>query len=135
MNKVNCLIIDDDADDRDIFEIALGESDSQFSLTALDSGQKALEMLSTGNNVPDYIFLDLNMPLLSGKECLSEIRNINGLDKVPVVIYSTSSYSKDIEDTKMLGANHFLTKTPDIRRLSEILKEIFSGRELPYELT
>lgn len=135
MNKINCLVIDDDADDRDIFEIALEESDSPFSLTAIDSSLKALEALSAGSTVPDFIFLDLNMPLLSGKECLREIRNIDTLEHVPVVIYSTSSYIKDIEETKMLGANHFLSKTPDIRRLSEILSELFSGKDLPYELS
>src|SRR5688500_16940478 len=111
MNKINCVVIDDDPDDREIFEIALEESDSPFTLTAIGSGLKALEMLSAGNTIPDYIFLDLNMPLLSGKDCLREIRNIDGLKKVPVVIFSTSSYSKDIEETKMLGANHFLSKT------------------------
>ena len=125
----------DDADARDIFEIALEESDSSFSLTAIASSLKALEALSAGNTVPDFIFLDLNMPLLSGKECLREIRNIDTLEHVPVVIYSTSSYIKDIEETKMLGANHFLSKTPDIRRLSEILSELFSGKDLPYELS
>ncbi len=135
MNKINCLVIDDDADDRDIFEIALEESDSPFSLTAIDSSLKALEALSAGNTVPDFIFLDLNMPLVSGKECLREIRSIDALEHVPVVIYSTSSYIKDIEETKMLGANHFLSKTPDIRRLSEILSELFSGKDLPYELS
>ena len=135
MNKINCPVIDDDADDRDIFEIALEESDSPFSLTAIDSSLKALEALSAGSTVPDFIFLDLNMPLLSGKECLREIRNIDTLEHVPVVIYSTSSYIKDIEETKMLGANHFLSKTPDIRRLSEILSELFSGKDLPYELS
>lgn len=75
------------------------------------------------------------MPLLSGKECLQEIRKVSVLNQTPVIIYSTSSYHLDIEETKEYGATHFLTKTPDIDRLSAILEELFSETALTYELT
>lgn len=135
MNQVNCLVIDDDADDREIFEIALEATGYSCCLQQADNGIKALKMLNSGENTPEFIFLDLNMPLLSGKNCLQEIRKIEGLKKVPVVIYSTSSYSKDIEETREMGANHFMSKTPNIKRLTEILSDIFAGRQLPYELS
>lgn len=134
MPVLYCLVVDDDADDRDFFEIALQDCGQPFHYTPVNSGTRALELLEEGSTVPDFIFLDLNMPLLSGKECLQIIRDRQHLQQVPVIIYSTSSYHKDIEETQQLGATHFLTKSADIDVLTGILNDIFSGRELPYLL-
>jgi len=136
MKTIRCIIIDDDPDDRELFEMALENSKIPFYLTSFDSGLKALELLinTSADAIPDYIFLDLNMPLLSGKECLQEIRKLPEFKKTPVIMYSTSSYHIDIEETREFGANHFLTKTPDIDRLSVILEELFSTNDLPYIL-
>jgi len=137
MKNIRCIIIDDDPDDRELFEIALENSGHPFNLLPLSSGSKALEIFTDieAGDIPDYIFLDLNMPLLSGKECLQEIRKVSVLHITPVIIYSTSSYHLDIAETKEYGATHFLTKTPDIDRLSVILGKLFSKTALPYELS
>jgi len=134
MQPLNCLVIDDDADDRDFFEIALEDCGHAYQLTPLSSGIRALELLKDTNIAPDFIFLDLNMPLLSGKECLQSIRGVEHLQHIPVIIYSTSSYYKDIEETQQLGATFFLTKSADIDSLSRILGEIFTGKQLPFVL-
>jgi DNA-binding NtrC family response regulator len=135
MKNIRCLIIDDDTDDREIFGIAIEGQDMLCDLKEFDSGLKALEALSLDSEFPDYIFLDLNMPLLSGKECLYELRRMPLLDNVKIIMYSTSSYNKDIDDSMQMGATHFLSKTADITRLSVILNNIFSGKALPFILS
>lgn len=135
MQEIKCFMIDDDIDDRDFFQIALEISDLPFRLTTAGNGITALELLSQDSYLPDFIFLDLNMPLLSGKECLSAIRELPKLQDVPLVIFSTSSYHKDIEETKELGATYFLSKTSDIDRLAVILNDVLTGKELPYVLS
>lgn len=132
---MNCFIIDDDDDDRELFDIALQNSNQPYRLTPVESGNKALEILAVDRNVPDFIFLDLNMPLLSGKECLAAIRQMPNLKNVAIIIYSTSSYIKDIEETKDLGANYFLSKTADLDRLSAILADILTQKKLPFVLS
>ncbi|MFP9099554.1 response regulator [Flavobacterium sp. RHBU_24] len=134
MQPVKCLVIDDDADDRDFFEIALADCGQPYKFSPVQCGLKALELLNNQALTPDFIFLDLNMPLLSGKQCLEGIRTIPHLRHVPVVIYSTSSYYKDIEETRRLGATFFLTKNADIDSLSRILCDIFTGKQLPFVL-
>src|SRR5690348_12426970 len=97
---LTCLLIDDDPDDREIFGIALEEVDKVCRYITTENGIEALELLEDSTSIPDFIFLDLNMPLMDGKECLREIKKIPHLNRVPVIIYSTSSYEKDVEDTK-----------------------------------
>jgi CheY-like chemotaxis protein len=125
-----CLLVDDDEDDKEIFSLALAEADPTIDCFIASDGIEALAMLKNESFIPDYIFLDLNMPLMSGKECLSEIRKQPHLRQVPVIIFSTSSSQKDIQDTKDLGASSFITKPPLISTLAEKLSQVFTS---PFE--
>ncbi|WP_406568159.1 response regulator [Algoriphagus halophytocola] len=98
------------------------------------NGICGLDLLTDQDEKPHYIFLDLNMPMLSGKECLSKIRKLQGYKDVPIIIFSTSSFRGDIEDCKKLGASHFFTKVTSISQLSETITKLVSGVEMPYVL-
>ena len=76
--------------------------------------------------VPDFIFLDLNMPRLNGKECLIEIKKLPKYSKVPLIIYTTSSNQKDKQEIMQLGAHYFLTKPTRISELCDCLNNVFS---------
>jgi len=134
MVKQACFLIDDDEDDREIFGIALEDAAPGFECIMAKNGLEAIEVLSTGNFVPSHIFLDLNMPYMSGIECLKEIKKKPDLADIPVIVYTTSSHSKDMEETKALGATHYLIKPPSLATLIELLTGIFNKKELPYVL-
>ncbi|MDQ2658441.1 MAG: response regulator, partial [Bacteroidota bacterium] len=86
-----------------------------------------LEHLRNPEVVPDVIFLDLNMPMIDGWECLERLRRINHLATTPVVIYSTSEPpSENLTNKK---GTLFLTKQPRISQLVIKLKAIFSQIE------
>ena len=125
--KISCLLVDDDDDDKEIFCLALAEADPSIQCYIASDGIEALEMLSNTAFTPEYIFLDLNMPLMSGKECLVEIKKRPHLEKTSVIIFSTSASQKDIEDTIELGASSFITKPPLISTLTEKLLQVFNG--------
>ena len=122
--RKTCLLVDDDEDDTEIFAIAMAEADSSIDCVFASDGAAALSMLEDKAFVPDYIFLDLNMPQMSGKECLVEIRKRQHLSSVPVIIFSTSASQRDIEDTEAMGASSFITKPPLIATLTEKLLEV-----------
>lgn len=122
--RKTCLLVDDDEDDTEIFAIAMGEADPSIDCVFASDGSSALSMLENNSFVPDYIFLDLNMPQMSGKECLAEIRKRPHLSGVPVIIFSTSASQRDIDDTQELGASSFITKPPLIATLTEKLLEV-----------
>ena len=121
-----CFLIDDDEDDREIFQLALAQIGETFNCITSDNCPEALENLRNGSLSPDYIFLDLNMPVVSGRDCLIEIRKISRFNDTPVLIFTTSSIVKDKEDTMSLGATAFITKPSKISTLSILLKEILS---------
>jgi CheY-like chemotaxis protein len=123
MSKSTCLIVDDDPDDREIFAMAL-ESIGGMDCESASNGMQALDLLKSGA-VPSFIFLDLNMPLMSGRDCLIEMNRLPQLKHVPIIIYSTSSEIRDIKETKELGAFDYITKPTSLKELVNILTDIF----------
>lgn len=127
-NGITCLLVDDDDDDKEIFCLALNDANPLIKCHLACDGLEALSMLKDSTFIPDFIFLDLNMPLMSGKECLIEIKKRPHLKDTPVIIFSTSASQKDVQDTIELGAASFITKPPLISSLTERLLEVFQGR-------
>ncbi len=126
MDSKVILIIDDDLEDQEVFIEAVKEIDNAIVCLGFSEGEEALRLLKAeALEVPDLIFLDLNMPRFSGKECLVELKKIEKLQDVPIIIYSTSTDKKDYDDTKQLGASYFLTKPYKFDELRSKLKHIF----------
>ena len=135
MKKITCLLIDDDADDRELFGMALGDMSENIEYISTENCHDAIRISRAGQPViPDFIFLDLNMPYHDGKECIRELKNIEHLEETPVIIYTTSTFEKDIEDTRKLGAKHYFTKTPHFEELIKVLSSLFQKDSLPFLL-
>ncbi len=123
------MIVDDDSDDIEFFCEALIEIDASVQYMTAISGDDALNKLRSEDKVlPHFIFLDLNMPRMNGKQLLKELKKDYLLKDIPAIIFSTSSTPKDVEETKALGAAHFLTKPSSFKKLCDdiyfILKEL-----------
>jgi CheY-like chemotaxis protein len=121
------FIVDDDADDQELFMEAINEVDNSIQCLSASDCEEALDLLKNRKiTLPDVIFLDLNMPRLNGKQCLAELKKQAHLRDIPVIIYSTSSEKRDIEETSRLGAAHFLTKPNKFEELCEALTYVVS---------
>ena len=118
------FIVDDDADDQELFVNALLEIDEHFTFQMAYNGEDALHQLRDGLLLPDLLFLDLNMPKMSGKECLSELKKDDTLKEIPVIVYSTSYEKEDMMDALQLGAAYFLQKPNSFNELSRALMKI-----------
>lgn len=127
--KIICFLIDDDDDDQEIFSLALNTIDKNISFVTANDGIEALNKLNIDHAfTPHYIFLDLNMVRMGGRECLKEIRKIPRLNNIPVIIYSTSSEQKDITETMLLGASDYIVKPPSISILTKRLEQVLSRK-------
>src|SRR5688572_12410888 len=126
------LIIDDDADEIYLFCHAVDEIDKTIHCISARTGEEAFELLRKNLlRKPDYIFLDLNMPRMNGKQCLKLLKKDPEFSQIPVIIYSTSKLPEDYEETKAFGAVHFLTKPS---KLSDLEKAISYVLEEKWEL-
>jgi len=118
------FLIDDDVDDHEIFKSALSQVDETIMLMTAHSGGEALQMLSSLDQLPDYIFLDLNMPRMSGIQFLSEFKKSESLRKIPVIVYSTSNHPDDRQQAIGAGADRFFTKPVRFSELCDLLQSL-----------
>ncbi|HLP12749.1 MAG TPA: response regulator [Flavobacteriales bacterium] len=124
---LNILLADDDEDDRLLFKDAFGEIKIKTNVQMVNDGVQLMHYLNNPElNLPDIVFLDLNMPLKSGFECLAEIRSAKRLKDLSVAIYSTSGSDEDIEETFVKGANVYIKKPNDFSVLKKILGEVIT---------
>jgi CheY-like chemotaxis protein len=100
------LFVDDDADDKDIFLEAINEIDPDILCDVATNGEEALTKLQSQDFLPEYIFLDINMPIMDGKSFLVTIKKIDRLKDVPVIIYSTTQEKHQIRELTSLGAEY-----------------------------
>ncbi|HEV7351246.1 response regulator [Telluribacter sp.] len=117
-----CLLIDDDRDEYLLFESALKEVNPAIAFYMETSGSRAIEKLRTNAGcIPKVIFLDLNMPEADGRYVLAELKKIDRLKEVPVVIYSTSSNPAHVDETRQLGSAGYIVKPS---RFEELVKKL-----------
>lgn len=120
----NLLLADDDIDDCLFFEEALEDLCLSAKLITVNDGVQLMNFLNSDtNNLPDALFLDLNMPRKSGFECLSEIKKNKTLINLPVVIISTSLDAEIVNKLYQNGANYYIRKPGDFNVLKKAIHE------------
>ena len=122
INKI--ILIDDDADDRNIFGDAFRELKMDTELQIFSDGTELMEHLKSTCELPQLLFLDLNMPKKSGFECLQEIRSDAKFRNISIAIYSTSSSPREIEATYKEGADLYIQKPNDYSKLKKVIREV-----------
>lgn len=124
---IRVLLADDDEDDRLLFLDAFKEIKLKTVVQVFNDGVILMDYLKQSENlIPDVLFLDLNMPRKTGMECLMEIKKIENLKDIAIVIYSTSASDEDIETTFVNGANVYIRKPNDFSTLKKILEEVIT---------
>jgi CheY-like chemotaxis protein len=125
--QLSILLADDDKDDRLFFSMALDALTIPTELTAVVDGEKLMAYLyENTHQLPDVIFLDLNMPRKNGFECLLEIKLNPKMNKLPVIIFSTS-FEQDVVNTLYEnGAKHFIRKPSEFLQFKKIIQQTFT---------
>lgn len=121
---------DDDPDDQLIFATIMKEN---FPFIRMDAFYHCNELISFLNDeknpLPDLIFLDLNMPGNDGNACLQLLKETARLNRIPVVMYSTSGYEKDIVKSLKQGAYRYIVKPNSFKDIKDKLEELFTEYE------
>lgn len=120
---ISILLVDDDVDDQVYFKDAINELCNTLRCEIASNGLEALDKIDVPPP-PDLIFLDLNMPVMSGFECLASLKKQERYKDIPVVIFTTSKNHLDIDQARQLGADLFFTKPTSFELLCTKLDKI-----------
>jgi len=120
----NLLLADDDEDDCDFFKEALDELTLPVSLVTVNDGVQLMDFLAdhSRDNLPDLLFLDLNMPRKNGSECLKEIKESENLKNLPVIIFSTSLDNSIVDVMYAKGATYYIRKPGEFSQLKKVIE-------------
>lgn len=116
------LYADDDEDDREIFADILKQIDPDIKLIQAEDGYQTITILNN-SDLPDMIFLDINMPVINGYETLAEIRKDARFAETKVIMFSTAMYQESFDKYADLNAG-FLSKPSTIRDGVDALKMV-----------
>lgn len=120
--KLNLLLADDDPDDCFLFKEAIEELALSVHLTTVHNGEQLMQRLSKKQNkLPDILFLDLNMPRINGFACLSKIKRNEKLQKLPVIIFSTSFDQFMVNLVYKDAAHYYIRKPAEFWQLKKVI--------------
>jgi CheY-like chemotaxis protein len=125
---LHLFLVDDDADDREIFSEIIKESFPQAKFSYAYDGMHAIEKLKGDSFfIPDFIFIDINMPRMNGIKCLTQIKKIDRVKNVPAYMYSTARHRDIVLQCVELGALGFLAKESDLTEMKKQFEKIILG--------
>ena len=120
----NIWLADDDIDDREVFEDAVKQILPSTTVTTFLNGELLMDALHAGQ-VPDILFLDINMPCKDGMDCLKEIRAMVQFSRLPIIMFSSSVQPKHVESAYGFGANLYYSKPTTFYELIAGLSNLF----------
>ncbi len=123
-NPRSILLVEDDTDDQFFFAEALSEVKNALLWGIANNGREAMEKLKSMAPLPDLIFMDINMPVMNGIECLSAIMDRPQTRHIPVIILSTDT--GQMEFALRIGAKAFLKKPTDSQMLRSQLERMIN---------
>ena len=125
LHNINIMLADDDKDDCLLFREALEELSISANLAEVNDGQKLIQQLTNDTaNLPDILFLDLNMPRKNGFACLTEIKGDKNLRHLPVIILSTSFDERVADLLYQNGAHFYICKPADFSEIKNIIHQV-----------
>lgn len=124
------LLVDDEEGDIELTRLALAESSFPCQVLVAKDGLEAITALrrsaadGVARQMPDLVFLDLNMPRMSGLEVLAEMKKDPDLSGIPVVVLSTSDVERDVAAAYKLGAAGYITKSMEMEILFQAIHAV-----------
>ena len=121
------ILIDDDQDDLDIMKETIKEIDESILCLSFIYPDEALRVVSNELIfIPNFIFIDINMPVVTGDKLLKEFRRLSILEKSIITMFSTSMPPSVSQALHEIGANHTFQKPSKVADYQVILSKILS---------
>jgi CheY-like chemotaxis protein len=124
MKTFNIIIAEDDDDDFFLTQKAFTKCEIKVELTRVCNGKELIEILTSNRDKFNLVLLDLNMPVMDGREALQKIRTVDSLRCIPIIALTTSNAELDIKKVYSLGANSFMIKPDTYKVFAEKLNQL-----------
>ncbi|MEX2604496.1 MAG: response regulator, partial [Gracilimonas sp.] len=122
LRKLNITLVEDDFDDRLLFEEAIEELPVSFKLNTFNNGDELMEwLIRKKKKLPDVLFLDLNLPRKNGFVTLKEIKKNAKLQDLPVIIFSTATNKEMVKQVYKDAAHYYIRKPVHFWELKELI--------------
>ena len=133
--KLKILLVEDNPDDVKIAERSLKKGNFQSDLFVVQDGQEALDFLRRKGKYadavkPDLIFLDLNLPKVTGHEVLAEIKKDEKLRRIPVIVLTVSKRDEDMVKAYNSGASGYINKPPSTGEFIKVINTVLDYWEI-----
>ncbi len=129
--RASILLVEDRQEDQIVIQRAFEDGRIGCDLSIANHGQQALQMLlkeppyeDAMPCLPDLIMMDINMPVMNGKDALREIRNGDRIKHIPVIMLTTSNRDKDVMESYQLGVNAYLSKPVEHEAFLRVIRQI-----------
>jgi len=117
---------EDDPDDFNFFSEILGEINKKVKLTWFQTCEHLIQFLKAGTDLPCLIVLDMNMPRMSGQNCLITIKKVLNLHHIPVIIFSTAGHQSIINLAYEAGASRYILKPCSLDEFRNTVRDILA---------
>ncbi|AOW98211.1 response regulator [Moorena producens PAL-8-15-08-1] len=129
IQRIEILLVEDNPGDLDLTKATLKNSNIRNNIETFTNGKEAMAFLRrespyTKAPRPDVILLDLNLPVMDGREVLAQIKSDPKLSLIPVIILTSSDSDQDILTSYKLNANAYVTKPFELEQFVKVLKSI-----------
>lgn len=117
---------DDNEEDQLFIQEVVRELPYVVHLTIAKNGAQTMDTLNQLTKLPDLLFLNVNIAIKNGLECLQEIKRSEKLKSLPVIIFSSSSYPSVINEAYEAGAHLYIRKPSDLSNFKKIMEHVLS---------
>jgi len=125
----NVILAEDSLSDIELFKAYMDIGNIQFNLKYVRNGEEFCDYVldikdKNDPNFPDLVFLDLNLPKISGQEILVFLKKSKLFNKVPAIVLSGSDNNVDISSSMKKGALDYLVKPLNFDKLKPVIKKV-----------
>ena len=120
------FLAEDDDDDKELFHEALNSIRPDMELITVNNGEEAVQFFKENSDLPDFVFLDINMPKKNGIECLKLIKSLHPNENFHIIMLSTSSARFVVDQSFQYGANLYIQKPHRFKDLVRYLDYCFT---------
>ncbi|WP_051350407.1 response regulator [Dyadobacter alkalitolerans] len=124
-DKALFVMIDDDIDDHEIFNMALQDIDKPLKCLFFSDCESALAHFNSGPvTAPGFVFIDIGLPRINGDECLQQLQQLKEFDNPWIIIYSTSIPAEWKPKLEQIGVDRCIQKTGSIPALVDEIEHL-----------